>query len=64
MYGLVGLLTVAFGVLFLVVSPILKRWAHGVSDPLHHAMPEPIAPTLDGERSAVSPAMFRAERET
>ena len=62
-YGLIGLLTVGFGFLFLVVSPFLKRWAHGVSDPLTHAAPEPIAPTVDGERSAVSPAMIRAERE-
>ena len=62
-YQLIGWVTVGFGGLFLVVNPILKRWAHGVSDPLRHAAPEPIAPTLDGERSAVSPAMIRAERE-
>ena len=62
-FGLVGLFAVGFGVLFLLVNPILKRWAHGVSDPLTHAMPEPIAPTVDGERSAVSPAMVRAEQE-
>ncbi len=62
-FGVIGLFAVGFGVLFLVVNPILKRWAHGVSDPLTHAAPEPIAPTLDGERSAVSPAMIRAERE-
>ena len=62
-YDLIGWITVGFGVLFLLVNPILKRWAHGVSDPATHAMPEPIAPTVDGERSAVSPAMIRAERE-
>ena len=62
-YDLIGWITVGFGVLFLLVNPILKRWAHGVSAPSTHAMPEPIAPTVDGERSAVSPAMIRAERE-
>ena len=62
-FGLIGAITVGFGLLFLLVNPILKRWAHGVNDPLSHAAPEPIAPTVDGERQSVSPAMIRAERE-
>ena len=62
-YGVIGWLTVGTGVLFLAVSPFLAKWAHGVGDPLTHAAPEPIAPTADGERQAVSPSMIRAERE-
>ena len=34
-----------------------------VVDP-HHPQPEPIAPVLDGERQAVSPAAIRADRES
>ena len=60
-FTIIGGVAVAFGVVFIVVSPILKRWAHGVNDASGHAAPEPIAPTVDGERSAVSPSMLRAE---
>ena len=62
-FAVIGWVAVGIGLLFMAASPWLKRWAHGVNDPLAHAMPEPIAPTVDGERSAVSPAMIRAERE-
>ena len=55
---------VAVGVLFVVVSFFIKHWAHGVdtvSEPGDRAAPEPIAPTPDGERGALSPAMLRAD---
>jgi POT family proton-dependent oligopeptide transporter len=53
---------VGFGVAFIGLSFFIKGWAHGVNDP-HGAQPEPIAPVLDGERQAVSPAAIRADRE-
>ena len=59
----IGWIAVGIGLLFMASSSRLKRWAHGVNDPLSHAAPEPIAPTVDGERQAVSPATIRAERE-
>jgi len=52
---------VAAGVLFLALSPWLKRWAHGVNDAANHPQPEPIAPTVDGERQAVNPAAMRRD---
>jgi POT family proton-dependent oligopeptide transporter len=62
-FNAIGWAGVGFGVLFLALSPFLKGWAHGVNKPGGgHAMPEPIAPTIDGERQAVSPATLRAER--
>ena len=51
------------GVGFIVLSFFIKGWAHGVNDPGSHPQPEPIAPVLDGERQAVSPAAIRADRE-
>ena len=63
-FVVIGWIAVAIGVVFIAVSPWLKRWAHGVNDPLSHAAPEPIAPTVDGEKGAVSPAMIRSERKT
>jgi POT family proton-dependent oligopeptide transporter len=61
-FNAIGWAGVGFGVLFLALAPFLGRWAHGVNDPASHAMPEPIAPTVDGELQGVSPATLRAER--
>jgi proton-dependent oligopeptide transporter, POT family len=62
-FNAIGWAGVGFGVLFLVLAPFLGRWAHGVNEPGGgHAMPEPIAPTVDGELQGVSPATLRAER--
>ncbi len=61
-FNVIGWAGVGFGALFLALSPFLRRWAHGVNEPGgHHAMPEPIAPTVDGELQGVSPATLRAE---
>jgi POT family proton-dependent oligopeptide transporter len=49
------------GAVFVVLSFFIKGWAHGVNEPAH-AQPEPIAPVLDGERQAVSPAAIEADR--
>jgi POT family proton-dependent oligopeptide transporter len=54
---------VALGVVFIALSFVIKHWSHGVNEPAH-AQPEPIAPVLDGERQAVSPAAIRADRES
>jgi POT family proton-dependent oligopeptide transporter len=53
-FKMVGLWGVGAGVLMLLASPILKKWAHGASDtgPIEA---EPIAPAVDGERQAVRP---------
>jgi POT family proton-dependent oligopeptide transporter len=55
---------VACGVVFILLSFFIKGWAHGVNDPGSHPQPEPIAPVLDGERQAVSPAAIRRDRES
>jgi POT family proton-dependent oligopeptide transporter len=51
------------GVVFIALSPFLKKWAHGVNDARNHVAPEPIAPTVDGELLSVSPSVVRAERD-
>ena len=61
-FGTIGWVAVGFGVAFLVLAPFIKRWAHAVTNPGHPPQPEPIAPTLDGERQAVNPAAVRADR--
>ena len=54
---------IGVGVVFVLASFYLKRWSHGTIDPRAYGRdaPEPIAPTPDGERQAVSPAMLRSE---
>jgi len=54
---------VGVGVVFVVLSFFIKHWSHGANDPVR-AQPEPIAPVVDGERQAVSPAAIRADRES
>jgi proton-dependent oligopeptide transporter, POT family len=62
-FNAIGWAGVGFGALFLVLAPLIGRWAHGVNEPGGgHAMPEPIAPTVDGELQGVSPATLRADR--
>jgi POT family proton-dependent oligopeptide transporter len=49
-----------FGVAFFALSFFIKGWAHeDVRD--GRVAPEPIAPTLDGERQSVSPAIVRGD---
>jgi POT family proton-dependent oligopeptide transporter len=55
---------VGFGVAFILLSFFIKHWSHGANTPAGHAQPEPIAPVLDGERQAVSPAAIRADRKS
>lgn len=35
-YNLVGWATIVCGVLFMILSPFIKGWAHGVNDPANH----------------------------
>jgi POT family proton-dependent oligopeptide transporter len=63
-FNKLGWAGVGCGVAFIAISFFIKHWAHGANDPAGHAQPEPIAPTLDGERQAVSPAALRADRES
>ena len=58
----IGWVALGFGAAFLVLAPFIKGWAHAVKDSGHPPQPEPIAPTLDGERQAVNPAAIRADR--
>ncbi|HEY9218678.1 MAG TPA: peptide MFS transporter [Phenylobacterium sp.] len=60
-FQMLGLWGMGIGVAFVALSFFIKHWAHGVNDPAGHAQPEPIAPVLDGERQAVSPAAVRGE---
>ena len=62
-FNMLGLWGIGIGVGFIVLSFFIKGWAHGVNDPANHPAPEPIAPTVDGERQAISPAGLRAERD-
>lgn len=59
-FNMLGLWGMGIGVAFVVLSFFIKHWAHGVNDPAG-AQPEPIAPVLDGERQAVSPAAIRRD---
>ena len=63
-FEMLGLWGMGIGVGFVVLSFFIKGWAHGANDPSGHMQPEPIAPTIDGERQAVSPAAIRADRES
>ncbi|ACG76952.1 peptide transporter [Phenylobacterium zucineum HLK1] len=63
-FNMLGLWGMGIGVGFVVLSFFIKHWAHGVNDPAGHAQPEPIAPVLDGERQAVSPAAIRRDRQS
>ncbi|MBV8681820.1 MAG: MFS transporter [Caulobacteraceae bacterium] len=61
-FNAIGWAGVGFGVLFLALAPFLRHWAHGVNEPGGaHAMPEPIAPTVDAELQGVSPVTLRAD---
>ena len=60
-FGIIGLFAAGVGVVFLALSPWLSRWAHNAGEGAYVA-PEPIAPTIDGERQAVNPGVLRAER--
>lgn len=60
-FGKIGAVGLAAGVVMLALSPFLKRWAHG-ADGSAPQQPEPTAPTTDGERQAVNPQAARADR--
>ncbi|MDP3658840.1 peptide MFS transporter [Phenylobacterium sp.] len=62
-FAMLGWWGMGFGVAFIVLSFFIKGWSHGANDTHGAAQPEPIAPVLDGERQAVSPAAIRADRE-
>ena len=62
-FNKLGWAGIGVGVVFVALSFFIKHWSHGANDPAH-AQPEPIAPVLDGERQAVSPAAVRADRES
>ena len=64
-FNMLGWWGVGLGVAFIAGSFFIKHWAHGVNDPRYsdeRAAPEPIAPTVDGERQSVSPAIVRGEK--
>jgi POT family proton-dependent oligopeptide transporter len=52
-FNLIGWAGIASGVAFVVLSPFLKHWAHGINEPASDT-PEPIAPTPDGERAGAN----------
>jgi POT family proton-dependent oligopeptide transporter len=60
-FKMVGYWGLGAGVIMILASPILKKWAHGASD-TEPQQPEPTAPTFDGERQAVNPQAIRADR--
>jgi POT family proton-dependent oligopeptide transporter len=62
-FNLLGWWGVGIGVAFIALSFVIKGWAHGADDTTPLAQPEPIAPTVDGERQSVSPGAIRADRE-
>jgi POT family proton-dependent oligopeptide transporter len=50
---------VGIGAGFIVLSFFIKGWSHGAGGSGSADQPEPIAPTLDGERQAINPATIR-----
>ena len=60
-FNKLGWAGVGCGVAFIAASFFIKRWANGANEAAGHAQPEPIGPTLDGERQAVSPATIRGD---
>jgi POT family proton-dependent oligopeptide transporter len=60
-FNKLGWAGVGCGVVFIAASFFIKGWANGANEASGHAQPEPIAPTLDGERQAVSPAAIRSD---
>ena len=60
-FRMLGYWGLGAGVVFIVLSFFIKGWAHGVGTG-HGPSPEPIAPTLDGERQAVNPQTLRDDR--
>ena len=60
-FNKLGWAGVGVGVLFIAASFFIKGWSNGANDASGHAQPEPIAPTLDGERQAVSPEAIRRD---
>ena len=61
-FDMLGLWGVGVGVAFVVLSFFIRHWSHGVNEASSHAQPEPLAPTVDGERQSVSPAAIRSDR--
>ncbi|MDP1874223.1 peptide MFS transporter [Phenylobacterium sp.] len=62
-FQMLGYWGLAAGVIFMVLSFFIKGWAHGVETG-HGPSPEPIAPTVDGERQAVNPQTLRDDRQS
>ncbi|HWE99562.1 MAG TPA: oligopeptide:H+ symporter [Caulobacteraceae bacterium] len=60
-FAAIGWAGVGFGVLFLVLSPWLKRWAHGADDLRADDAHEPIAPDVDAGLQELNPATVRGE---
>jgi len=58
-FGAIGLTGLGFGVLFLGLAPLIKRWAHGVNDAPQPLGPGAIAPDVDAGLQEVSPAALR-----
>jgi POT family proton-dependent oligopeptide transporter len=64
-FNMLGLWGAGLGVAFIALSFFIKHWSHGVNDPRYsdeRAAPEPLAPTVDGERQSVSPGIVRGEK--
>jgi proton-dependent oligopeptide transporter, POT family len=59
-FNKLGWAGVGCGVVFIAASFFIKGWANGANDV--HA-PEPVAPTLGGERQGVSPTAVQADRK-
>jgi POT family proton-dependent oligopeptide transporter len=57
-FTMIGLWGVGAGVLMLVFSPILRKWAHGAND----VLVQTLEPPVDGERQTVEPQAARADR--
>jgi proton-dependent oligopeptide transporter, POT family len=62
-FNMLGLWGMGIGLAFIAASFFIKHWAHGINDPRgFRDDPEPLAPTVDGERQAVTPQILRDER--
>ena len=61
-FNMLGLWGMGLGFGMIVLSFFIKGWSHGASSGGPGPQPEPTAPTLDGERQAVTPSAVRGER--
>jgi POT family proton-dependent oligopeptide transporter len=60
-FNWIGWIGVGSAVVFFILSPLLRHWAHGVNEPPEREVREPFTPTPGGGRQNVSPTALRSD---